>query len=87
MKIAENLQYDLSIVPTGMFWKKVKTNEGEFTILIIVTTLGAWGFFMPPKMVTDLRKGMEEMESPIAVAKQMPTVRRPMGAKPNGASG
>jgi hypothetical protein len=84
MKITEDLQLDLSIVPTRMFWKKVQTNQGEFTILMICTTVGSWGFFMPPKMVTDLREGMQEMESPIEVATQMPTIRQPLRGGPNG---
>jgi hypothetical protein len=84
MKIPEEMQMDLNIVPTRMFWTKVQTTQGEFTVLHVTTTVGAWGFFMPPSMVTDLRKGMQDMESSIAVVHQMPTIRQPIDSGPNG---
>jgi hypothetical protein len=72
MKIPEGMQYDLQIVPTNMYWKKVRNSQGEFTMLFISTTVGAWAFFMPQQMVTALRKGMQDMESPIEIARTVP---------------
>jgi hypothetical protein len=84
MKISEEMQMDLTLIPTRFFWNKVQTNQGEFTVLYVATTVGSWAFFMPPQMVMDLRKGMEQMESPITVAKQMPTIQQPVRGGPNG---
>jgi hypothetical protein len=72
VKIAPELQLDLNIVPTRMFWKKVKTDRGEFTLLLVTTPVGSWGFLMDAPMTTDLRKGMEKMESPLEVATKVP---------------
>lgn len=72
MKIPMHMQKDLEIVPTDMYWKKLQTPRGTFTVLIVSTTVGTWCFWMPAPMVTALRKGMEEMESAIEIAKVIP---------------
>lgn len=87
MKIDEDLQVDLNIIPTQMFWKKIVTSNGEFTLLIVTTTVGSWGFFMPRRMVLDLEKGMHEMASELQVVHTMPTapvIRVPDPRHPNG---
>jgi len=72
VKISEDIQMDLDIVPTQIKWRKLRTNHGEFTQLIVSTTVGSWCFWMPPAMVKDLRVGMQEMESPLTIAKTVP---------------
>ena len=72
MKIPQQMQLDLNIVPTRMYWKKFSTNHGEFVLLFVCTPVGEWCFWMNPPMVTALKEGMTEMESPITIAKVLP---------------
>ena len=74
MKIGENTQMEIGLVPTSMAWMKVQTSEGEFTLLIVSTPVGTWAFFMPRKMVLDLEQGMHKMASSIEVAREIPNI-------------
>jgi hypothetical protein len=72
VKIGESSQMDIGFVPTLMGWKKVQTAQGEFTLLVVSTPVGSWGFLMPRQMVLDLERGMHEMASTVHVARTVP---------------
>lgn len=73
MKVSEEFQVDLDIVPTTFRWARIETSGGPFILLTCSTPLGTNVYWMPPENAKEVAAGLDELASRrITIAKQLP---------------